>query len=89
MINIGARSKPSWSAHNVALARAHLTSMGIVDDGFAQDMLRPLWAFGSRLFGASPRSLGRNWLFAHLAARTLFFDDQVSRALEDGTSGGR
>ncbi|HMC41641.1 MAG TPA: SAM-dependent methyltransferase, partial [Acidimicrobiales bacterium] len=69
------------------MARSHLSWMGVLDDGLAEAMLRRPWAVAGRLLRRGPLTrLGRNWSFAHVAARTCFFDDHVLRALDDGVS---
>jgi methyltransferase (TIGR00027 family) len=79
------KAKPSSTAQNVALVRAHLTWLGIIDDRFAAPMLRPLWASTDRLLRLPVVSrLGRSRTFAWLAARTRFFDDAVTDALDAG-----
>ena len=76
---------PSASAQHVALARAHLTWMGILDDPWAESMLRPRWARVARSLRRPPLTrIGRNPSFAYLAARTRFFDDAVVDALDAG-----
>lgn len=78
-------ARPSSSAQTVALARAHLTWMGVLDDRWAETMLRPPWAAVHRVLRQPLISrLGRNRSFAYLAARTCFYDDIVTRALDDG-----
>jgi methyltransferase (TIGR00027 family) len=77
------RSTPSSTAQNVALARAHLTWLGILDDRWAVTMLRPRWALMEKaLRRPTVAGLGRNRVFAWLAARTHFFDDAVTEALD-------
>ncbi|GAB1510782.1 class I SAM-dependent methyltransferase [Actinophytocola sp. KF-1] len=79
------KSSPSSTAQNVALARAHLTWLGVLDDRFAAAMLRPAWASMARALRWPPVSrLGHNRMFAWLAARTRFFDDAVTGALDAG-----
>lgn len=79
------KAKPSSTAQNVALARAHLTWLGVLDDRHAAPMLRPLWAWTDRLLRVPVVSrLGRSRTFAWLAARTRFFDDAVTEALDGG-----
>jgi methyltransferase (TIGR00027 family) len=79
------RSAPSSTAQNVALARAHLTWLGILDDPFAATMLRPGWALMDRaLRWQRMAALGRTRVFAWLAARTRFYDDAVTEALDAG-----
>jgi methyltransferase (TIGR00027 family) len=77
--------KPSSSAANVALVRAHLTWLGVVDDPYARQMLPPgrrRVASALRLPGL--RRLGRHPSFPGLAARTLVFDRFVEAVLDDG-----
>jgi methyltransferase (TIGR00027 family) len=79
------RSTPSSTAQNVALVRSHLTWLGILDDRWAEAMLRPRWALlGRSLRWRMMARLGRNRTFAWLAARTRFFDDAVTDALDAG-----
>lgn len=79
------RSAPSSTAQNVALVRAHLTWLGILDDPFAESMLRPSWAWLERALRLPVLSgLGRNRTFSWLAARTRFYDDAVTSALDAG-----
>lgn len=79
------RSSPSSTAQNVALARSHLTWLGILDDRWAETMLRPKWAVLDKVLRwPVVAGLGRNRAFAWLAARTLFFDDAVTTALDAG-----
>jgi hypothetical protein len=80
-----AQTNVSRSALNVALARAHLTWLGVVNDAYAQQMLpanRRRVAAALRLPGL--RRLARHPTFPYLAARTLFFDRFVGDALHDG-----
>lgn len=77
-------TRVSRSAVNVALARAHLTWLGVVDDPCARQMLPPSHrraAAALQLPGL--RLLGRHSSFPYLAARTLFFDAFVAEALDD------
>lgn len=79
------RSTPSSTAQNVALARSHLTWRGILDDPLAASMLRPRWAAMDKVLrGPVVAGLGRNRTFSWLAARTRFFDDAVTAALDAG-----
>jgi len=79
------RSTPSSTAQNVALVRSHLTWLGVLDDRFAEGMLRPRWALLEKGMRWGPaRRMGRNRTFAWLAARTHFFDDAVTSALAAG-----
>lgn len=75
----------SRSATLVVLARTHLNSIGVIDDPFARQMLRPGWALAAstlRIPGLS--RLGRNRSFAYLGARTCFYDQFVAGALDEG-----
>jgi methyltransferase (TIGR00027 family) len=80
-------SKPSTSAQQVALVRAHLTSVGVLDDPWAATMLRSPWRELERLL-RRPRlaRIGRNPTFAYLAARTRFFDEAVRNAMDAGAT---
>jgi methyltransferase (TIGR00027 family) len=79
------KSKPSSTAQNIALARAHLTWQGILDDPWAETMLRPWWAtMGKALRHRMFAGWGRNSAFTYVAARTRFYDDAVTRAIDDG-----
>src|SRR5207244_4775502 len=60
-------TKPSSSAQHVALARAHLTWAGILDDRWAETMLRPGWARVAQVLRRPPLTrLGQNPSFAYL-----------------------
>ncbi len=75
----------SRSATLVLLARAHLHWMGVIDDPYALQMLPRCWSLAAetlRLPGLG--RLGRNPSFAYLGARTRFYDQFVSSALDDG-----
>jgi methyltransferase (TIGR00027 family) len=79
------RKAPSSSAQNVAMVRAHLTWLGILDDRWARPMLRPRWAVMERALRWPLFSWwGRNRTFSWLAARTRFFDDAVTDGLDAG-----
>jgi methyltransferase (TIGR00027 family) len=74
----------SSSAVNVALVRAHLTSLGVVDDPYARQMLPPNHRrVASALQLPGLRRLGQS-SFPYLAARTLLFDRFVRDALDGG-----
>jgi methyltransferase (TIGR00027 family) len=76
---------PSSTAQNVALARSHLTWRGILDDRYAAAMLRPRWALMDRMLRwRIAKGLSSNRVFAWLAARTRFYDDAVTEALDAG-----
>jgi methyltransferase (TIGR00027 family) len=78
-------ARPSSSAQTVALARAHLNWIGVLDDPWAETMLRPPWAAVHRVLRQPLISrLGRNRSFAYLAARTRFYDAMVAGALDAG-----
>lgn len=76
---------PSSTAQSVALARSQLTRLGILDDPWAASMLRWPWRVadhGLRIPVLRNRVMGPT--FSYLAARTLFFDAEVKRALDEG-----
>ena len=76
-------ARPSRSAQNVALVRAHLTRLGIVDDPHARRMLSPDRRRTAAVFhlpGVRYRIVG----LPGLAARTRFFDAFVDDALDEG-----
>jgi methyltransferase (TIGR00027 family) len=78
------QAKPSRSAQNVALVRAHLTRLGVVNDPYARQMLSPDRRRTAAVFqvpGVRFRLPG----VPGLAARTLFFDTFVNEALDDRT----
>jgi methyltransferase (TIGR00027 family) len=77
--------KPSASAQTVATVRAHLTWMGIVDDPLAHSMLRPRARLMARMLRRWPGSrYAHSPSFSFLAARTRFFDEEITRALDHG-----
>ena len=79
-----AQTGVSRSAQNVALVRAHLTWLGVVNDPYARQMLTPdrrKTATALRLPGLRRLRLPG---LAGLAARTLFFDTFVNEALDGG-----
>jgi len=83
--DVSIRSMPSSTAQSVAMARAHLTRLGVIDDPYAEAMLRLPWrvtAAALRLPGL--RSRGTSPTFSYLAARTLFFDAAIRNALDEG-----
>ena len=56
--------------------------MGVIDDPFAEQMLDPGWTkVASMLRLPGLRRLGRNRTFAYLGARTCFYDQFVTKAL--------
>lgn len=76
---------PSSSAQTVAMCRAVLHRMKILDDPFAEAMLRPGLRTLARALEVWPLTrLARSPTLSFLAARTLFFDDAVAAALDDG-----
>ncbi len=80
-----AAGSTSRSATLVALARTHLDWLGAIDDPFAGQMLGPGWAkVASVLRIPGLGRLGRNRSFAYLGARTLFYDQFVVQALDEG-----
>lgn len=67
------------------MVRSYLTWLGILDDRFAEPMLRPRWAAMEKMLRwRLATRLGRNRVFSWLAARTRFFDDAVTSALDAG-----
>ena len=67
------------------MVRSHLTWSGVLDDRWAATMLRPRWVLLDRVLRwPVVAGLGRNRTFAWLAARTRFFDDAVTSALDAG-----
>ena len=81
-----AHTEVSRSAVNVALTRAHLAWLGVVDDPHAWPMLPPRgrrMATAFRLPGVR-QAVHRHPSFPYLAARTLFFDRFVGDALDGG-----
>lgn len=79
------RERPSLSAQTVALARSHLHWSGTIDDPWAYRFLSPTLRLAARVLRLRAFSkYGRSPTFSFLAARTLFFDEAVSVALDDG-----
>jgi methyltransferase (TIGR00027 family) len=67
------------------MARAHLTRLGVIDDPYAEAMLRLPWRVGARVLRLPGlRSRGADPTFAYLAVRTLFVDAAVRNALDEG-----
>jgi methyltransferase (TIGR00027 family) len=80
-----AAGSTSRSAMLVVLARTHLNWMGVIDDPFAQQMLRPGWVRAASILQLPGLGrLGRNRSFAYLGARTCFYDQFVTDALDEG-----
>lgn len=78
-------STPSSTAQNVALARSHLTWLGVLADPVAESMLRPRWAaVGKALRRRAFARWGRSSAITYVAVRTCFYDDAVTRAIDDG-----
>ena len=78
-------SKPSASAETVTVVRAQLHRMGIVDDPHAEAMLSARSRLILRALEVPLlRRYPRNPTFSFLAARTQFFDDAVTSALDAG-----
>jgi methyltransferase (TIGR00027 family) len=76
---------PSSTAQHIALARAHLTWRGILNDPYAEGMLHPRWARIDRALRHRPLTwLGDNRIFAQVGARTCFFDEAVVAGLDAG-----
>ena len=75
----------SSTAQSVALARSQLTRLGVLDDPWANSMLRLPWKIADHALRLPVlRSQVRGVTFSYLAARTLFFDEEVEQALDDG-----
>jgi methyltransferase (TIGR00027 family) len=75
----------SRSASLVVLARTHLTRIGVLNDPYAEQLLpanRRRAAAALRLPGLG--RIGRSPSFAYLAARTLFYDEFLTDALDSG-----
>jgi methyltransferase (TIGR00027 family) len=67
------------------MARAHLNWMGVIDDPYAVQMLDPGWTrVASVLRIPGLGRLGGYRTIAYLGARTLFFDQFVAQALDEG-----
>jgi methyltransferase (TIGR00027 family) len=77
--------KSSRTAQGVALERALLSDMGILADHEARGMLRPQMAAILKTARQLPLRLRvRSVTLAGLAARVLWFDDQIAKALAGG-----
>ena len=80
-------ARASRTAEYVAAVRAVLTANGDIDDSYARSMLGlRMRAVVAALRVPPLRSRTRSGFFAALAARTLFVDGEVARALDDGLS---
>jgi len=78
-------AKPSSSAQTVTVVRAHLTWMGVLDDSLAESMLGRRGRLTARALRRWPLTrYARSPTFSFLAARTRYFDDEVTSALDDG-----
>jgi methyltransferase (TIGR00027 family) len=77
-------SKPSRTAQGVAAERAVLTEMGVLADPFARAMLTTPMALACALACRSRVLRERSVTLAGLAARVLWFDVQVTNALDAG-----
>ena len=81
------RSRPSRSAQNIALARAHLDRVGVIHDRLAIGMLDGGWIVATRILGLAPlRRLAAERAFLAIAARTLALDDFLTEAMAAGVS---
>jgi methyltransferase (TIGR00027 family) len=79
-------SKPSSSAQTVTLARAHVHRLGIIHDPYAEQMLSPRLRLALSMLQRWPfERYGRSATFSFLAARTMYFDEAIRKAIEDGT----
>jgi methyltransferase (TIGR00027 family) len=59
--------------------------MGVIDDPFAEQMLRPGWAKAASILRIPGLGwLGTNRSFAYLGARTCFYDQFITDALDEG-----
>ncbi len=84
-VQVEHHSVASSTAQSVALARSQLTRLGVLDDPWAASMLRPTWKVADQLLRLPVlRRQTTGATFSYLAARTLFFDEEVNRALDDG-----
>lgn len=77
----------SSTAQSVAMARAVLTRDGVLDDPYAEAMLRLPWRGLARALRLPVlRSRAEGPTFAYLAARTLEVDGEVWRAIDEGVA---
>lgn len=79
--------RPSISAQQATLARAHLTQRGCLDDPWAEAMLRSPWreiAAVSRWPLVARRVSSR--VLSYFAARTNFYDEAVRHAVDGGAT---
>jgi methyltransferase (TIGR00027 family) len=78
------RDRPSATAENIALVRAHLTRLGLLDDVYAARFLRLSRRAVYRLIARwQATGLGRRAVYG-LLARTRFFDELVRCGIEEG-----
>lgn len=85
MVRLVKTGKPSSTAQHIALARAYLTRLGVIDDPIAERMLRSPWREANRLTRRRPFDrVGRTRMAALVGARTLFFDEAVTTAMDAG-----
>jgi methyltransferase (TIGR00027 family) len=79
------KTKPSRTARGVLAQRAVLTDMGVLADPFAHEMLTPPMAAVTRLVKRWPAPFrSQSVTLAGYAARVLWFDAQVTDALDAG-----
>lgn len=77
-------ARPSRTAQYVLATRAILTARGLLDDPYAAPMLVPSMRIATALLTHRPlRRLSNSPLYAALAARITFFDDEVKDALHN------
>ena len=78
-------AKRSRTAQGVAAERALLADLGVLSDPFARDMLTPSMAVTLGVVEHLPKQVqSRSVTLAGLAARVLWFDAQVTDALDAG-----
>ncbi len=78
-------AKRSRTAQGVLAERSVLTEMGVVSDPLARTMVSPAWAVFAWTVRRWP-SAKKPWSVARagLAARVLWYDAQLTRAVDDG-----
>src|SRR5947209_8866540 len=78
-------TRPSNTAQYVAVVRTVLDRKGAIDDPVAGTLLTPAMSGLAAVLSTSAfRARTNSGVFAALAARTLFFDDEVTAALDGG-----
>lgn len=77
-------SRRSRTAQYAALVRAVLTHKGVLDDEHAIRMLTPMMRVAAGTLKRLPHRVTDTAFYAGLASRTLIFDREVERALDDG-----